>query len=107
MKSPALSIMLAFAFMLLAVTGCKEQDAASSPADASSAVSSELSKEDADKQELQEQLEDIKDKAAQADASEGKAPADSELSEVFDKALEESQEAISEELASKSSSGNS
>ena len=107
MKRPALSILLAFAFMLLTVTGCREQDAASSSADASSAVSSELSKEDADKHELQEQLEDIKDKAAQADASEGKAPADSELSEVFDKALEESQEAISEELASSSSSGNS
>lgn len=98
MKRPALSILLAFAFMLLTVTGCREQDAASSSADASSAVSSELSKEEMTKQELQEQLEDIKDKAAQAD---------SELSEVFDKALEESQEAISEELASKSSSGNS
>lgn len=102
MKIRSLVILLILSFMLIAISGCKAQNAsATSTTDfPPGTASSETPEEESTKQELQKQLDDIKEKS---DTLEGGAPAPSEFDQTFDQPLEDMQEALDEEILARTS----
>lgn len=102
MKIRSLVILLILSFMLIAISGCKAQNAsATSTTDSPpGTASSETPEEESTKQELQKQLDDIKEKS---DTLEGGAPAPSEFDQTFDQPLEDMQEALDEEILARTS----
>lgn len=102
MKIRSLVILLILSFMLIAISGCKAQNAsATSTTDSPpGTASSETPEEESTKQELQKQLDDIKEKS---DTLEGEAPAPSEFDQTFDQPLEDMQEALDEEILARTS----
>ena len=102
MKIRSLVILLILSFMLIAISGCKAQNAsATSTTDSPpGTASSETPEEESTKQELQKQLDDIKEKS---DTVEGEAPAPSEFDQTFDQPLEDMQEALDEEILARTS----
>ena len=108
MKILSLVILLILSFMLIAISGCKAQNASATsttdfpPGTASSKTPEEESakEEESTKQELQKQLDDIKEKS---DTLEGGAPSPSEFDQTFDQPLEDMQEALDEEILARTS----
>lgn len=102
MKIRSLVILLILSFMLIAISGCKAQNAsATSTTDSPpGTASSETPEEESTKQELQKQLDDIKEKSG---TLEGGAPAPSEFDQTFDQPLEDMQEALDEEILARTS----
>ena len=102
MKIRSLVILLILSFMLIAISGCKAQNASATSTKDSppGTASSETPEEESTKQELQKQLEDIKEKS---DTVEGEAPAPSEFDQTFDQPLEDMQEALDEEILARTS----
>ena len=102
MKIRSLVILLILSFMLIAISGCKAQNAsATSTTDfPPGTASSKTLEEESTKQELQKQLDDIKEKS---DTLEGGAPAPSEFDQTFDQPLEDMQEALDEEILARTS----
>ena len=102
MKIRSLVILLILSFMLIAISGCKAQNAsATSTTDSPpGTASSETPEEESTKQELQKQLDDIKEKSG---SLEGGAPAPSEFDQTFDQPLEDMQEALDEEILARTS----
>ena len=102
MKIRSLVILLILSFMLIAISGCKAQNAsATSTTDSPpGTASSETPEEESTKQELQKQLDDLKEKS---DTLEGEAPAPSEFDQTFDQPLEDMQEALDEEILARTS----
>ena len=102
MKIRSLVILLILSFMLIAISGCKAQNAsATSTTDSPpGTASSETPEEESTKQELQKQLDDIKEKS---DTLEGGAPSPSEFDQTFDQPLEDMQEALDEEILARTS----
>lgn len=102
MKIRSLVILLILSFMLIAISGCKAQNAsATSTTDfPPGTASSETPEEESTKQELQKQLDDIKEKS---DTLEGDPPAPSEFDQTFDQPLEDMQEALDEEILARTS----
>ena len=102
MKIRSLVILLILSFMLIAISGCKAQNAsATSTTDfPPGTASSKTPEEESTKQELQKQLDDIKEKS---DILEGEAPAPSEFDQTFDQPLEDMQEALDEEILARTS----
>ena len=102
MKIRSLVILLILSFMLIAISGCKAHNAsATSTTDSPpGTASSETPEEESTKQELQKQLDDIKEKS---DTLEGEAPAPSEFDQTFDQPLEDMQEALDEEILARTS----
>ena len=102
MKIRSLVILLILSFMLIAISGCKAQNAsATSTTDfPPGTASSETPEEESTKQELQKQLDDLKEKS---DTLEGGAPSPSEFDQTFDQPLEDMQEALDEEILARTS----
>ena len=102
MKIRSLVILLILSFMLIAISGCKAQNASATSTKDSppGTASSETPEEESTKQELQKQLDDIKEKS---DTLEGEAPAPSEFDQTFDQPLEDMQEALDEEILARTS----
>lgn len=102
MKIRSLVILLILSFMLIAISGCKAQNAsATSTTDfPPGTASSKTPEEESTKQELQKQLDDIKEKSG---TLEGGAPAPSEFDQTFDQPLEDMQEALDEEILARTS----
>lgn len=102
MKIRSLVILLILSFMLIAISGCKAQNASATSIKDSppGTASSETPEEESTKQELQKQLDDIKEKS---DTLEGGAPAPSEFDQTFDQPLEDMQEALDEEILARTS----
>ena len=102
MKIRSLVILLILSFMLIAISGCKAQNASATSTKDSppGTASSETPEEESTKQELQKQLDDIKEKS---DTVEGEAPAPSEFDQTFDQPLEDMQEALDEEILARTS----
>lgn len=100
MKIRFLSTLLILGFILAAVSGCNAQNTFSGSladaSDASSAVSDQISEEESTKQELQKQLEEIQ---GMPDTSGEEVP-QSDFSQAYDKAVEDMQETIDDELSS-------
>ena len=108
MKIRSLVILLILSFMLIAISGCKAQNASATsttdfpPGTASSKTPEEESakEEESTKQELQKQLDDLKEKS---DTLEGETPAPSGFDQIFDQQLEDMQEALDEEILARTS----
>ena len=102
MKIRSLVILLILSFMLIAISGCKAQNASATSTKDSppGTASSKTPEEESTKQELQKQLDDIKEKS---DTLEGGAPAPSEFDQTFDQPLEDMQEALDEEILARTS----
>ena len=102
MKIRSLVILLILSFMLIAISGCKAQNASATSIKDSppGTASSKTPEEESTKQELQKQLDDIKEKS---DTLEGGAPSPSEFDQTFDQPLEDMQEALDEEILARTS----
>ena len=102
MKIRSLVILLILSFMLIAISGCKAQNASATSIEDSppGTASSKTPEEESTKQELQKQLDDIKEKSG---TLEGGAPAPSEFDQTFDQPLEDMQEALDEEILARTS----
>ena len=102
MKIRSLVILLILSFMLIAISGCKAQNASATSTKDSppGTASSETPEEESTKQELQKQLDDLKEKS---DTLEGGAPSPSEFDQTFDQPLEDMQEALDEEILARTS----
>ena len=102
MKIRSLVTLLILSFLLMAISGCKAQNAsATSTTDfPPGTASSKTPEEESTKQELQKQLDDLKEKS---DTLEGETPAPSEFDQTFDQPLEDMQEALDEEILARTS----
>ena len=102
MKIRSLVILLILSFMLIAISGCKAQNvSATSTTDfPPGTAASKTPEEESTKQELQKQLDDLKEKS---DTLEGETPAPSGFDQIFDQQLEDMQEALDEEILARTS----
>ena len=102
MKIRSLVTLLILSFLLMAISGCKAQNASATSIKDSppGTASSKTPEEESTKQELQKQLDDLKEKS---DTLEGETPAPSEFDKIFDQQLEDMQEALDEEIHDRTS----